>query len=66
MKKKNYNSITSDDIDLKLGLLTKIDKSNKTTPKMLKMTSCQQTMTPLSFFQFMTNLEQSGSRIPDT
>ena len=30
------------------------------------MTSCQQIVTSLSFLWFMTNLEQSGSRIPDT
>ena len=27
--------------------------------------SCRQIVTSLSFFQFMANLEQSGSRIPD-
>ena len=32
--KVNYpNSITSEDIDMKLGLATKLDKSNKTTSK---------------------------------
>ena len=29
------------------------------------MTSCQKTITSLSFFQLMVNLEQSGSRISD-
>ena len=29
------------------------------------MTSCQKIVTLLSFLQFMANLEQSGSRIPD-
>ena len=32
--KENYrNSRTSDDIDMKLGLVTKLDKRNKTTSK---------------------------------
>ena len=29
------------------------------------MMSCQQIMTSLSFLQFMVDLEQSGSRIPE-
>ena len=29
------------------------------------MTSCRKIVTSLSFFQFIVNLEQSGSRIPD-
>ena len=29
------------------------------------MTSCQKIVTSLSFFQFMANLEQSESQIPD-
>ena len=29
------------------------------------MTSFKKTVTPLSFFEFTANLEQSGSRIPD-
>ena len=33
--------------------------------KKLTMTSCQKIVTPLSFFQFVANLNQSGSRIPD-
>ena len=30
------------------------------------MTSCRKTVTSLSFFGFLANLEQSGGRIPDT
>ena len=59
-----HNSRTSNDIDMKFGLVTKIDKINKTTSKKMTMTSCQQIVTSLSF-QFMANLEQSESQIPD-
>ena len=41
---------------MKLAPVTKLDKRNKTTPKNLTM---------MSFFQFMANLELSGSRILD-
>ena len=60
-----HNSRTSNDIDMKLGPVTKIDKINKTTSKKLTMVSCQQIVTSLFFFQFMANLEQSESQIPD-
>ena len=50
---------------MKLGPVTKPDKTRQKRQKHLKMTSCQKTVTSLSFFQFMANLEQSGSRILD-
>ena len=53
-----HNYRTSDDIDMELGPITKLDKRNKTTSKKLAMTS-------LPFFQITANLEQSGSRIPE-
>ena len=37
----------------------------KQCQKNLAMTSCQQIVTSLVFFQFMANLEQSRGRIPD-
>ena len=49
---------------MKLGPVTKLDKRNKTTSK--KLTSCQKIVTSLPFFGFLTNLEQSGGRSPDT
>ena len=61
-----HNSRTSDDIDMKLGPVTKLDKRNKIIAKNLTITSCRQIMTSFSFFRFMANLEKSGSRIPDT
>ena len=58
-----HNSRTKNDIDIKLGQVTKLDKRNKTAAKKLMITSCWQIVT--SFSQFMANLEQSGSQIPD-
>ena len=61
--KENYhNSRTSDDIDMKHGPLTKIGKNKRTSKKMM-MTSCQQMVTSLPFFQFIANLELYGSQI---
>ena len=54
LKEKNNN-----EIDMKLGPVTKIDKRN-----MASLTSWQVVMS-LSFFQFMANSEQSRSQIPD-
>ena len=52
IKENCRNSRTSDDIDMKLGPVTKLDKRNKTTLKKLAMSSCQKIVTSLSFFQF--------------
>ena len=49
---------------LKLGAVTKIDKKNTTTLKNLMMTSCQQVVTPFSFFQLAARFEQPRSWIP--
>ena len=58
-------SRTSDGIDMKLEPVTKLGKRNKTSSKKLTMASFQKTMTLLLFYQFMANLEQSVSGIPD-
>ena len=47
-----HNSRTSDDIDMKLGTVTKLDKRNKTTSKKLTMKPCQKVVTSLLFFRF--------------
>ena len=65
IKKNCYNSRTSNDIDIKLGPVIKLNKKNTVTLKKLTMMSCQQIVMSLLFFQFMANLEQSGGRIPD-
>ena len=66
IKENCHNSRTSDDIDMKFGPVTKLDKRNKTTSKKLTSTSCRKIVTSLSFFGFLVNLEQSGGRILDT
>ena len=65
IKENCHNSRTSDGIDMKLTPVTKLHKKNKTTSKNLLMTSCPKIVTLLSFFQFMANLEWSGSWIPN-
>ena len=61
-----HNSRNSDDINMKFGPVTKLDKRNKTiSKKKLTMMPYRKTVTSLSFFQFMANLDQSGNRIPD-
>ena len=52
IKENCCNSRTSDDIDMKLGPVTKLDKRNKITLKKLAMSSCQKIVKSLSFFQF--------------
>ena len=66
IKENGHNSRTSDDIDMNLGPLTKLDKRNETTSKRLTWTSCQKTVTSLLFFRFLANLEHSRGWIPDT
>ena len=60
-----HNSRTSDDIDMKLEPVIKLDKRNKTTSKILTLVSCWNIVMALPFFQFTANLKQSGSRILD-
>ena len=63
--KRNYhNSRTSDDIEMKLRPVIKLDKRNKIMSKKLTMKSIRKAVMSLLFFQFTTYLEQSGSRIP--
>ena len=49
---------------MKLGHATESPREVKQRQKFLMM-SCRQIVTQLSFFQFMANLAQSGSRILD-
>ena len=59
INKNCHNFGTNNDIDMKLGSLTKLYKRNTEASKN------RQTVTSLSFFQFMANPEQSRSRIPN-
>ena len=65
IKENCHNSRTGDDIDMKLGPITKFGKRNKTPSKKIDDDVMSETFTSLSFFWFMANLEQSGSRIVD-
>ena len=59
IKRNWHNFRTSDDIDMKLGPVTKLDKRNNTTSKKMKL-SCREIVTPLPF----SNLRPIWS-IPD-
>ena len=60
-----HNSRSSDDIDMKLGSVTKFHKRKETKSKKFDDNFMSEIVKSLSFFQFTANLEQSGSRIPD-
>ena len=49
---------------MKFGLITKLDNRKK-SKKIWTVTSYWQVLKSFSFFKFMANLEQSGSRIPN-
>ena len=65
MNKNCSNSRTSNDVDIRLGPVTKLDKRNRAKSINLTMSSCRQILTSLSIFGSMASLEQSRSRIPD-
>ena len=65
MKENCHKVGTSDDFEMKFRPVLELDKRNKTPSKDMTSTSCLKIMTSLSFFQFMSNLEESGSLIPD-
>ena len=64
-KKKVRKSSGDIDIKVTLTLLMLAVHCKTTSKKNLTITSYQQIVTSLSFFQVMANLEQSGSRILD-
>ena len=61
-----HNSRASDDIDMKLEPVSKLDKKNKTTQKKIDNDVMSKIVTSSPFFAFLSNLEQSGGRILDT
>ena len=65
-KENCHNSRTGDDIDIKLGPVTKIDKGNKTTLKTSYDDVMSKNCDVIVIFRFLANLEQSGGWIPDT
>ena len=66
IKENCHKSRISDDIDMKLGPVSKLKKRNKTSSKTFDQVSCRQTITSLSFFWFLANLGQSKCWILDT
>ena len=50
---------------MKLGPVTKLYERNTATLKKIDNDVISADCSVIVFFQFMTNLEQSGSRIPD-
>ena len=65
-KETCHDSRTSDDIDMKPRPVTKLNKGNKTmSKKNLTMTSCWKIVTSFPISQFVANLKQFGSRIPN-
>ena len=66
IKKKCHNSKTSDDIDTKLGPITKLDERNKTTSKKFDVDVMSENCDVIVIFWVLANLEQSGGRILDT
>ena len=60
-----HNSRTSDDIDMKLGPVTKLYKKNKATSRKFEDDVMLENFDVIAFFQSTANLEQSGSQIPD-
>ena len=52
INENGHNCRTSNDIDMKLGPATKLDKRNEVMSKKLPMLSCQKIVTSSLFFQF--------------
>ena len=59
------NSRTGNDIHMKHGPVTKLDKRNTTTSKEIDYDVCRQIMTSSLFFRFVVDLEQSRTRLPN-
>ena len=51
---------------MKLGVVTKLDKRNKTTSKKFDFDVMLENCDVIVIYGFFAYLEQSGSRIPDT
>ena len=66
IKENCHNSRTSDDIVMKLGQGTKLDKRNKATSRKLDVDDMSENCEVIVIFGFLTNLDQSGGQIPYT
>ena len=65
IEKNCYNSRTSNDIDVKLGPVTRLEKKEHATSKKFGDGVILEFVMSLSFFRFTVNLEQFSSRNPD-
>ena len=68
MKVNCRNFRTSNDIDMKLGPVTKLNKRNNKTSKKINddvMSANFDVMALFPIYDQFANLEQSGSRIPE-
>ena len=65
MKENGHNSRTSNDIDMKLVPVTKLDKKNMATSKKFDDDVLLANYVVIVIFQFMAILEQIRSRISD-
>ena len=65
IKENCHNSRTSNDIGVKFGPVTKINKRSMVPLNKLTVKSCQKFVISLPFLQFMANLDQYRSHILD-
>ena len=65
LQKNCHDSRTSNDIDMKLGPVTKLDKRNTATSKKLDDDVLSANYDAIVIFRFMANLERFRSRISD-
>ena len=66
IREKYHNSRTSDDIDVKLGPVTKPDQRNKKNIKKIDDDAMLVKCDVIVIFRFMGKLEPYESRNPDT
>ena len=65
IKQNCHDSRTNDDIDMKLGPVTRLDKKNKVTAKKFDDDVMSENCDVTVIFLFMMYLELRGSRISD-
>ena len=66
IKENCHNSRTSDDIDIKLGPVTKLDKRNKTMSKRFDADAMSKNYDVIVIFQIFGQFGATRNRIPDT
>ena len=66
INKNCHKSRISHDIDIKFGVVTKLDKRNTSTSKNIDDDVMLVNCDVIAFFYFTANLKPSGSRIPNS